>query len=139
MAKILIVEDDPRLELTYDMLFAKDGHTVVRAHDGEEGLQQAEAHNPDVILLDIMMPKLSGIEFLQQYNVAQDHPNTRVIVFSNMESSDLLKQALELGAYRYEVKSRFSPKQVAQLVNDAVVSRTTGDSNDAAPAADTSY
>lgn len=124
MAKVLIIEDDPRLENTYDIIFQKDGHEVVRAHDGEEGLQKAESENPDVILLDMLMPKMHGMEFLKQFDIKNKHPNTKVIVFSNMESSDLLKQAKELGAHRYEVKSRYSPRQLSQLVNEVLAERT---------------
>lgn len=127
MAKLLIIEDDPRLENTYNLIFQKDGHEVVRAHDGEEGLQKAESENPDIILLDMLMPKMHGIEFLRNYDAKKKHPNTKIIVFSNMESSDLLKQAKELGADRYEVKSRFSPKELAHLVNEVLADRPKAD------------
>lgn len=120
MAKILIVEDDPRLERTYNALFQRDGHTIIRAHDGEEGLQLAESKNPDLILLDMLMPKMHGIEFLKHYDQKNKHPNTKIIAFSNMDSEDLQKQAAELGVLRYEVKSRFSPKELADLVNEVI-------------------
>jgi DNA-binding response OmpR family regulator len=120
MAKILIIEDDPRLELTYDAIFKKHGHEVVRAHDGEEGLRMAESENPDIILLDMLMPRMHGVEFLRQYDAKNKHPNTKIIVFSNMDSADLQKQAADLGATRYEVKSRFSPNQLAHLVNETL-------------------
>lgn len=123
MAKILIIEDDPRLELTYDTLFQRHGHEVVRAHDGEEGLRVAEAENPDVILLDMLMPRMHGIEFLKAYDIKNKHPDARVVVFSNMDSADLQKQAFDLGAVRYEVKSRFSPNEIAALVNEVLHSR----------------
>lgn len=123
MAKILIIEDDPRLENTYDTIFQKHGHAVVRAHDGEEGLQVAEREEPDVILLDMLMPKMHGIQFLQKYDALNKHPDVKIIVFSNMDSSDLQQQAAKLGATRYEVKSRFSPNQLAQLVNETLAQR----------------
>lgn len=123
MAKILIIEDDPRLEKTYDTIFAHHGHTVVRAHDGEEGLQVAEAENPDIILLDVLMPKVNGIEFLRQFDIKNKHPNTKVIMFSNMDSADLQTQAAELGATSYQVKSRFSPNELAQLINETLAQR----------------
>jgi DNA-binding response OmpR family regulator len=123
MAKILIVEDDPRLEMTFNTIFQRHGHTVVRAHDGEEGLMMAQSENPDLILLDMLMPKMHGIEFLKAYDIKNKHPDARVICFSNMESPDLEKQAIELGALRYEVKSRFSPNQLAALVNETLGTR----------------
>jgi len=127
MAKILIIEDDPRLELTYDTIFERNGHTVVRAHDGEEGLTVADSEQPDIILLDMLMPKMHGIEFLKHYDLKNKHPNVKVIVFSNMESADLLKQAMDLGAVRYEVKSRFSPNELAHLVNETLHERPLSD------------
>lgn len=123
MAKILIIEDDVRLEDTYDRIFQHHGHTVVRAHDGEDGLKQAEAENPDIILLDMLMPKMHGIEFLKHFD-PPSHPDTKIIVFSNMDSADLQEQALSLGATRYEVKSRFSPNELAKLVNETLAQRT---------------
>lgn len=123
MAKILIIEDDPRLEHTYDTIFERHGHTVVRAHDGEEGLIMAESEHPDIILLDMLMPKMHGIQFLEKYDVRTNHPSTKIIVFSNMDSNDLQKQALELGATKYEVKSRFSPNELAALVNQTLAGR----------------
>ena len=120
MAKVLIIEDDPRLEMTYDTIFQRNGHEVLRAHDGEAGLRMAETENPDIILLDMLMPKMHGVEFLKQYDIKNKHPGVKVIVFSNMESEDLVKQALDLGATRYEVKSRFSPNELAHLVNETL-------------------
>ena len=94
-----------------------------RAHDGEEGLTMAESEHPDIILLDMLMPKMHGIQFLEKYDVRNNHPGTKIIVFSNMDSNDLQKQALELGATKYEVKSRFSPNELAALVNQTLASR----------------
>jgi DNA-binding response OmpR family regulator len=114
--KILIVEDDLRLKITYDTIFSQEGYTVLRAQDGEEGLRVAETELPDIILLDMMMPKMDGLEFLRRFDVANRHPGTKIIVFSNMMQAETTKQAYELGATRYEIKATFSPKQLAELV-----------------------
>lgn len=123
MAKILIIEDDPRLEETYNAIFQKHGHSVVRASDGKEGLEIAEIEKPDIILLDVLMPEVNGIEFLRQFDLKNKHPKTKVIVFSNMDSEDLRKQAEELGAASYQVKARFSPNELADLVNKTLGQR----------------
>lgn len=120
MAKILIIEDDLRFEGTYNFLFEKEGHQVVRAHDGEEGLALAESENPDIILLDMMMPKLNGLEFLQRYDVKGRHPGVKVVVFSNMQNDEYIHQAMELGATKYEIKATYTPKQLAALVESLV-------------------
>ncbi|PLS81278.1 hypothetical protein CYG49_02410, partial [Candidatus Saccharibacteria bacterium] len=120
MAKILIIEDDTRLELTYNIIFEQSGHTVIRAHDGEEGLQKAEAEEPNLILLDLNMPKMGGLEFLRRYDVINKHPFVKVVVFSNMQTEESIREAYSLGAYKYEVKATFSPKQVGALVEQAL-------------------
>jgi phosphoserine phosphatase RsbU/P len=116
MAKILVVEDDQRLKLTYDILLHKEGHEVERAEDGEEALQKLESFKPDLILLDIRMPKVDGIEFLRLANAPVKHPNTKIIVFSNMEQPEQLEQAYKYGATRYMLKASTSPKQLADLI-----------------------
>lgn len=120
MAKILIIEDDTRLEQTYDFLFTQQGHTVLRAQDGEKGLELAYLEKPDLILLDMMMPLMSGLEFLQKYDIKNKHPNTKVIVFSNMQDENAMHEAIALGARKYEIKATFSPKELAALVEDTL-------------------
>lgn len=122
LKKILIVEDDLRLKLTYDTIFSQEGFTVLRAQDGEEGLTIAEAEEPDIILLDMMMPKMDGLEFLRRFDVKHKHPKTKIIVFSNMMQPETTSQAYELGASRYEIKAVFSPKQLADLVKETLES-----------------
>jgi DNA-binding response OmpR family regulator len=121
--KILIVEDDLRLKITYDTIFSQAGFTVLRAQDGEEGLRIARAEQPDIILLDMTMPKMDGLEFLRNFDVKNSHPETKIIVFSNMMQAETTKQAYELGATRYEVKATFSPKELAQLVNETLAAK----------------
>lgn len=120
MAKILIVEDDPALGQTYDIVLQRHGHTVLRAYDGEQGLAMAESESPDLILLDILMPRMNGMKLLKEFDIKNKHPDTKVIAFSNMDSKDLQSQALNLGAIRYEVKSNFSPNQLAVMVNSVL-------------------
>jgi two-component system, OmpR family, response regulator VicR len=116
MAKILIVEDDPRLKMTYDVILKKEGHEVECALDGEEALQKAESFQPDIILLDMMLPKVDGIEFLERFDLHGKHPATKVVVFSNLEKVDELNAAYKLGASRYMLKSSTSPKELAALI-----------------------
>ncbi len=125
MPKILIIEDDLRLKMTYDMIFAKEGFTVLRATDGEEGLLVAEAESPDIILLDMMMPKVDGLEFLRRYDVKNKHPTAKIIVFSNMMETEKMNEAYGLGALRYELKASFSPKQLAELVRNTLTDSQT--------------
>lgn len=118
---ILIVEDDPDLAEVYKTLLSQQTrYSVALARNGEEALKQAEAHTPDLVLLDLRMPVMSGIEFLEQYNLKEKHPNVKVIVFSNYDLQDSIDDAYKLGAIRYVLKAWASPKELLQIVEDAL-------------------
>lgn len=116
MAKVLVVEDDMMLKMTYDIILKKEGHTVERAIDGQEALLKIKEFHPDLILLDMMMPKMSGLEFLEAADIKKSYPNTKVIVFSNMSMPMEMEKAYELGATKYMLKSSTSPKQLSELI-----------------------
>ena len=123
MARVLVVEDDLRLKMTYDILLQKEGHTVDRAVNGEEALEKLTSFRPDLILLDISMPKMNGIQFLEAARVRDNHPNVRIIVFSNRSSPLEMEKAFELGAAKYMLKSSTSPKQLAALVQETLANK----------------
>ena len=120
MAKVLVVEDDMRLKLTYDILLNKQGHTVERAMNGQEALEKMPVFRPDLVLLDMMMPKMTGLQFLEAARIPENYPATKVIVFSNMSMPLEMKQAYELGATKYMLKSSTSPKQLAALIEQVL-------------------
>lgn len=122
MAKVLVVEDDMRLKITYDILLQKEGHTVERALNGEEALQKIAEFKPDLVLLDMMMPRMTGLQFLEAARVRENYPDTKIIVFSNMSSPGDMQRAFELGATKYMLKSSTSPKQLAKLIQDTLAS-----------------
>ena len=97
MALILIVEDYPNLQKIYGIAATEAGHKFLLAKDGAEALKQATENTPDLILLDLLMPEVNGMEFLKNYDLKK-HPQTKVIVFSNMDSPGLRHELLELGA-----------------------------------------
>jgi CheY-like chemotaxis protein len=110
MSRVLIVEDNPALRKIYITLLTKEGYQVDFAGDGQEALDKAAALPPDLILLDLRMPRLDGIEFLRAYDVRNRHPEARVVVFSNTERPDDVLRAKELGAVRYMTKYNVTPK-----------------------------
>lgn len=130
MTKILIVEDDKALNSAYQMILEHEGYKVVTAFDGKEGLEAAKAFKPAIILLDLLMPTMGGISFLEHYNPSEKHPDTKVIVLSNMGDYQLVDQARNLGAYKYIVKAHTSPGQLARVINHLTGNGTTkkGDS-----------
>lgn len=117
MNKILLVEDDPQLNLTYSILLKKLGHTLETAFNGEEALTKLQNYEPHLILLDIRMPRMDGIEFLRQANLPTRFPRTKVILFSNMEQADQIDEAMNLGAHSHVLKSSLSPNALADLIS----------------------
>ena len=117
MAKILIAEDEKALNDAYVMILKRAGHTVKSALDGSEALKITETFEPDVILLDLRMPEVGGIEFLQKYNLPEDHPRVKVIIFSNLDMQKEIDEAFRLGAAKYMLKSWASPSELIKMID----------------------
>ena len=121
MAKILIVEDDQFIREMYNLVLTKAGHEVTEALDGKVGLSMAQEGGYDVILLDLMMPNLDGLGFLQGL---KDNPpkkkNGNIIVLSNLAYSDAKQKAIDLGASNFLVKADLDPKDVRAAVEKAL-------------------
>ncbi|HSW66327.1 MAG TPA: response regulator [Bacillota bacterium] len=119
---ILIVEDERSLNEAYQMILQKSGYDVHVAYDGEEALEVAAKSNPTLILLDLRMPRMDGIEFLRKYNLLDEHPKVRVVVFSNYDMQKEIDEAYRLGADRYILKAWASPKELLQVVENTLAS-----------------
>ncbi len=116
MSKILIIEDDPFLSRAYETILTKEGFAVTVVGNGVDGLEKANAEEPDLILLDMNLPQLGGMEFLRVFKPAEKHPNTKVIVFSNMSIPESVQEAKDLGAVDYITKAMFSPKEMVEHI-----------------------
>jgi DNA-binding response OmpR family regulator len=116
MAKILIIEDDALLSRMYHIVFTSSKFNVEVAQNGEEGFSKALSFFPDLILLDIMMPKLNGLEVLKLLKANAQTQTIPVVVLTNLAGSGDVKAALDLGAVRYIVKSENKPQQVHDIV-----------------------
>jgi len=117
---ILIVEDDAVLRGAYETVLAAEGYTVLTAADGEEALEQAQNHPPDVILLDMLMPHMNGLDFLRAYKVSAQQQPAKIIMLSNMSVPSDVKAAIELGAAKYLTKSSFTPKEIETIIKDVL-------------------
>jgi two-component system response regulator ChvI len=117
MAKVLIVEDEQALSSAYQTILEKHGFAARTAGNGEEALKAVADEDPDVILLDMKMPKMNGLEFLQELS---DKSKASVIVFSNMDTQSDIDEAFRLGAKRYIIKSWASPQDLVRVVNEAL-------------------
>jgi DNA-binding response OmpR family regulator len=120
---ILIIEDDAVLRGAYETALTLEGYHTRTASDGEEGLAMAEQDEPDLILLDMLMPKLNGQEFLRRFDAPTKHQRTKIIVLSNMSVPSDVKDALYLGATKYLTKSSFTPKEIESIIQEVL----TGD------------
>lgn len=127
MSKILIVEDNASLNNAYKLILEKEGHDVTVAFNGLEGLDKLGGMTPDIILLDLLMPKMGGLEFLRKLNddgklkangkkTGKDRQLT-IIVLSNLNQDEEVQEALNLGAYKYILKADTSPRELALRVN----------------------
>jgi CheY-like chemotaxis protein len=117
---ILVVEDDPELAEVYHTLLVQAGYNVAVAHNGQDALKVTEEHKPELILLDLRMPVMDGVEFLENYKLKENHPNVKVVVFSNYDMQDEIDDAYRLGAERYVLKAWASPKELLQIVEDSL-------------------
>lgn len=116
MPKILLVEDEPLLRESYRIVLEAVSHEVDSAANGLEALRCCRDNIYDLILLDLMMPKLDGIGFLKKFQKNSKTKETRIIVLSNMTAGDKTNQALKLGAHKYVQKSQVSPTQLIKLL-----------------------
>jgi two-component system cell cycle response regulator DivK len=118
MAKVLIVEDDQVMSRMYARVFAYEGLVVETAEDGLKGLEKAKTVNPDIILLDIMMPNMSGLQVLDALKADAKTQAIPVIVFTNLAGRQDLDQVLAKGAIAAVNKTELTPKQLVQMVKD---------------------
>jgi DNA-binding NarL/FixJ family response regulator len=116
MNKILIVEDEKALRDAYVFLFKTQPYQVIEAANGKEALSLLAEERPDVILLDILMPVMSGLEFLEAANISKYYPDTKVLVLSNLSDEKTIDQIMELGASQYILKASASPKELLTAV-----------------------
>lgn len=116
MAKILIIEDDSLLVKVYTTRLTRDGHQVLFADNGETGLLIAKKEKPQVIVLDIMIPKISGLDVLAQLKKDETLKEIPVLIFSNLNSPKQIAKARELGAADFMTKAFFNPYQVVQKI-----------------------
>jgi len=116
MSTVLLVEDDQLLIKMYETKFKSEGFNVLIASDGEDGFNAAVNSKPDVILLDMMMPKLSGTEVLAKLKATEGTKDIPVLVFSNLSQEDEANKVIQMGAKEYLVKANLTPTEVVAKV-----------------------
>lgn len=116
--KILIVEDDKFLSELISTKLTKEGYEVSIALDGETGLEKAKTEKPGILLLDILLPGISGFEVLEQIKKSTDPEvkNIPVLILSNFGQESKVQQGLSLGAVDYLVKANFTTGEIVEKI-----------------------
>jgi two-component system alkaline phosphatase synthesis response regulator PhoP len=115
---ILLVEDEQMLREAYDFLLGQQGYAVTAVCDGKEALDylRSAKHKPSLILLDMLMPHMDGLQFLQAVDVKKEYPGTNVIVFSNLSNTTKIRELLDKGATKHVLKAELGPTELLELV-----------------------
>jgi len=123
-AKILFVDDDNFLRKVYKSELSEQGYEVILAADGDEGLEKAQISDPDLIILDMIMPRKNGFEVLTELQNNPKTENIPVIILSNLGQEDDIKKGLDLGAVDYLVKDNITLNVIVDKVNHYLNSKT---------------
>ena len=123
MSKIMVVEDDMSLREIYSIRIVAEGYEVVSAGDGEEALAVAVREKPDLILSDVMMPKISGFDMLDILRTTPETANIKVVMMTALSSEDQRRRGEQLGADRYLVKSQVGIEDVINTIHEVLGDR----------------
>jgi CheY-like chemotaxis protein len=117
MAKILLIEDDELMLRMYQRAFKNAGHNMILASSGKEGLDKIRQDKFDLILLDIMMPKMSGLEVLEKLKADSETSSIPVVILTNLSDKKDAEESLKRGAIEYVIKSDHSINETVDLIN----------------------
>ncbi len=116
--RVLFVEDDPTVAQMYRLKLELDGYQVIMAKDGEEGLRLANEVDPDIVFLDIRLPKVDGFAVLEGLRAYDRTKNVPVVILSNYGEQELVERGLKLGALEYLIKSQTTPANLSRGVEN---------------------
>ncbi len=120
MKTILFIEDESALQKAFEDILTGAGYELKSALDGEAGLRLAESEKPDLILLDITLPKLNGFEVLEKLKKNPETKEIPVIILTNLEKMEDVDKASELGAMTYLVKAQYKLEEIIEKVKSAI-------------------
>ncbi len=123
MKKILIVEDDKYLANAHRVKLSKSGFEAIIAYDGEEAVRTCETFNPDIMILDLILPNKDGFAVLAELKQNPKWKNLPVIVTSNLSQKEDINRALKLGASDYIVKSNIDLNDLLQKINSLLTAQ----------------
>jgi CheY-like chemotaxis protein len=139
MVKVLIVEDDPLMSRMYQKIFSFEKFEVELAGDGEEGLSKAASFGPTIILCDVMMPKMNGLQVLEKLKADPKTKQIPVVMLTNLAGQQDAEAALAKGAVKYIIKSEHDPKEIVNMVKEIIAGYTRNDIPQAATVQDSPH
>lgn len=131
--KILLVEDETFIADLYSHHLTKAGFQVKVANDGATGLKILEGEPFDLLLLDIMLPQMNGLELLKQWKTKNPNATMPVLLLTNLGQDAVIKEGFELGAQGYLIKASYTPDQVVKEVTNALSGKPAGTTDPSAP------
>jgi DNA-binding response OmpR family regulator len=123
---ILIVEDQPGFRRIYEDVLSDAGYVVLVAEDGEKGWEMAKSRQPQLILLDLGLPKMDGFEVLKRIRADETTKAIPIIIFSVMGDEKDIKKAMDMGANDYTIKGFYTPRQILSKVKNLVQTTEVG-------------
>ena len=123
--RILLIEDDELIREMYASELAKNDFEVFAFSTGEEGLKVLEQNQFDLILLDIMLPGLNGLEILKEIKQNPLNKNVKVVLMTNLGQETIIKEGFQLGADGYLIKAAYNPDQIIQEVRNFIDGKNT--------------
>lgn len=118
--KILLVEDDTVILRILSERLRKEGYDIFVAEDGEEGLEKVKSLKPDLILLDLILPKLDGISLLKKIKKDESISNIPILILTNLRSDETIEESTKLGVSDYLVKVNYTPDELVSKVKETV-------------------
>ncbi|MCX6759190.1 MAG: response regulator [Candidatus Nealsonbacteria bacterium] len=120
MKTILFIEDESVLQKTFREIIVQEGYQMISALDGETGLRVAKEKKPDLILLDLILPKIHGFDVLKKLKEENETRDIPVIVLTNLEGLEDVEKTLKLGATTYLVKTNYSLEEILEKIKKAL-------------------
>lgn len=120
MKRILFIEDESALQKTFGEILKQEGYEMISALDGEVGLRLAKEKKPDLILLDLILPRIHGFEVLKKLKEDKETKEIPIIVLTNLEGISEVDKAIELGATTYLVKAQYTLEEVVEKIKKAL-------------------
>lgn len=120
--KILIIEDEAIMRELYEKVLVNAGFLVEFAFDGFEGIKKVKEKKYDLVLLDIMLPKLTGLDVLKELRKEKDSMKTlKIYMLSNLGQESIVNEAMSLGANGYFIKARYLPEELVSKIKDVLL------------------